>query len=693
MSQFNSIEQQLENMLAAGDFSRLSELSHCGKWEALSDREKDLLGYLLVAQGAMQLSNGDKKAFDSFSLASLVAPHNPQIYYRQAMAFSVYSQSINCLVAACKALQTATQIDPNFYEAWYLWGILLIQRGSFLQEPIFLEESSQKFSEALLHTQDIPKEKKADLFGQWGLCFHVLGKLSGEACDYYRAIEKYRIAAELGLNHAGFWYDYAEVTSGLAGLVGRQDLISEAVRLYQIGIELEPNDFKSWFRLGFCYHRLFESTLDEMYFISAHEAYTHASELDSSEMHVWLNWGILHADAAKEKKDVELFQMSFEKFARADACEPNCPDVLSRWGESQALCGTLTDRVDLMRQAEAKIIRSLELEPENADTWYVYGACLSELGRYFSDAQYYLQAIEKIQYGLSLNSQNPILWHTLSLAHFAIGELNNDVEMIRKALEYFTKVIECTQGRVPAEFWNDWGVAHMKLAELINDQSCVESAIEKFERALGMTGNGSKQYIPSSVDPSWVYNYACALDFLGSFTEDIGKHDKAIQLLTHLINEVPMTPHLRYNLAMALSNYAELTDDIEAYQRALDNFQFFLSHENEDGAAWNDWGLTLINFAELIHESTHPEKSRLLYEQAENKFLHAIALGVTEAFYNLACLYSLLENYPAAMHYIEKAEMAGALPPIDDILHDAWLDGLRQTPHFRHFLARKNSDE
>lgn len=686
MTKENNLEQQLELMLTEGNFVRLTEFIDASKWEIMSLKERDLLGFLFVAQGAMQLGQGEKEALNSFNIASQVASKNPNIFYRQGIAYSLHAGNMQCLISASKAFQKATELKPDFFEAWYMWGTVVLRRGNAMQEACYFEDANEKFCEARKYSNATSETKMADLYGQWGLCWQMHGKLSGEACDLHRALEKYRHAADYGLNHANFWNDYADSTAELAGLIGSKDLLLEAIKLYQQAIQIAPNNFNSWFHAGFCFQRLFDSTRDEQFFFSANEAYTQASELNSTYAILWLNWAVLFAEAAKDKRDADLFQMSFEKFAQADICEPNHPDILSRWGEAQGLCGAYSDRVDLMREAEAKVIRSLEIEPDNADTWFIYGACLSEMGRYFSDESYFHQAIEKLQYGLTLNSQHFMILHTLALAHFAIGELSSNPEMIRRSLEYFSRIMEFSHGKVPPEFWNDWGVSLMKLAEMTLDQTYVESAIEKFDRALGDNQNWFVE--DSLIDSEWLYNYACAHDFLGDHTEDPRHHEKAVNVLTQLLPRDPSAAHVRYNLALALSHLGELTDDYECFQKAHEQFQVLLSQDVEDGLSWNDWGVALLNFAELLHESTHPEKSEELYDQAEEKFQHAISFGYVQAYYNLACLYSLKQNHSGAMHYLEKSEQVGALPSIDDILNDSWLDTLRQTTHFKHFLSQ-----
>lgn len=686
MTKENNLEQQLELMLTEGNFGRLTEFIDKSRWETMSVKERDLLGFLFVAQGTNQLGQGSKEALNSFKLASQIASSNPQVFYRQGIAHALQGMNMQCLIAAGKAFQKATELKPDFFEAWYMWGTILLRRGVCLQETKYFEQADEKFIEAKQYANVVKESKVADLYGQWGLCWQMHGKLSGEACDFHRALEYYRHAADSGLNEVNFWNDYADTTVELAGLIGNRDLLFEAIKLYEQALQEAPHNFNSWFHAGFCFQRLFDSTRDDQFFFSANEAYTHASELDPTSGVLWLNWGVLFAEAAKDKRDPDLFQMSFEKFAKADICEPNHPNILSRWGEAQGLCGAYSDSVELMREAEAKIVRSLEIEPENADTWFIYGACLSEMGRYFSDEQYFHQAIEKLQYGLTLNPRHSMILHTLALAYFAIGELTSQPEMIKQSLVYYARIMEFNHGKAPPEFWNDWGVSLMKLAEITLDQSTVESAIEKFERAIGDSTNWFGEN--SQIELEWLYNYACAHDFLGDHTEDSRHHEKAVSVLAQLLLQDPSATHVRYNLALALSHLGELTDDYGCFQKAHEHFQTILNHDMEDGLAWNDWGLTLLNFAELVQESTHPEKNQELYEQAEEKFLRSIALGYTQAYYNLACLYSLRQNFSGAMHYIEKAEQSGALPSVDDMVQDAWLDPLRQTPDFKHFLAQ-----
>ena len=65
----------------------------------------------------------------------------------------------------------------------------------------------------------------------------------------------------------------------------------------------------------------------------------------------------------------------------------------------------------------------------------------------------------------------------------------------------------------------------------------------------------------------------------------------------------------------------------------------------------------------------------------------AAKLGNIHAHYHLACLYSLLNEQDKAFYFIKKADDFDALPPIQDLLEDDWLENLRKTPNFQNFMT------
>lgn len=684
MENYTPLHKQLREILTQRDFSRLSAFQSPSTWTVLTSDERHLLGMLFVAKGEHQLREGDNKVMESFSLASQVASDNPQVFFQQAVAYATQNRNLRCLNEACKALASAVELDPQFFDAWHAWGSILVLIGEIHGKGNFFQEADKKFEKAQIHAQNIEPAKMGSLYWQWGLCWQSLGQLSGEAHDFYYAIDKFRKALDFSYQNHEYWNDFGNTVAMLGMLIGKKELFFEAIELFRKVISMTPDYFQGWLNLGSTYQRLFEQETDEAYFQSAYECFVRAAELNSKSLDLWMCWGKLFLDSGKVNYDIEQLRISSEKFELANSIEPNHPDVLRFLAEAQMMCGAYLERLDLMRQAEQKIIHSLELNAENVDAWYVYGTCLTELGRYFSDEALYVKAIEKYQYGLTLNSQHARLWYGLALAHYALAELQYNPKLCQESANFCAKVIECGGQAVP-QFWNDWGVTLLKLAEMTHDQTNVELAIEKLEKAIG--SKDVSDLDPSQCDLEYVYNYGCAYDFLGDNTEDARDYEKAIQILSFVVKQDPSYTHARYNLALALSHLGELEEDIESFHKSLEQFQILLSQDAEDEAAWNDWGMTLLHLGQLLYDPIHPMHSLTYYEQAEEKFTHAIALGHASSFYNLACLYSLIGNNTAAMHYIERSEASGALPSIDDIMHDEWLIALREMPEFKSFIA------
>src|SRR5690606_38851680 len=76
-----------------------------------------------------------------------------------------------------------------------------------------------------------------------------------------------------------------------------------------------------------------------------------------------------------------------------------------------------------------------------------------------------------------------------------------------------------------------------------------------------------------------------------------------------------------------------------------------------------------------------------LYLDAEEKISKAGHLGNEDAYYLLAALYSILGRLYESMTLIEKALSIRALPSLEDLLEDEWLENLRSTGAFASFIS------
>jgi tetratricopeptide (TPR) repeat protein len=589
------------------------------------------------------------------------------------------------LQSATQALQAAIGIDPSFCEGWSTWGCVLAQIGLSQGEASYFQEALQKFATGARALDQLDQEKQGVFYWQWGWCWFLQGRHSGEAQDFRIALGHYQRSSDLGIGTADFWVDYGNALVELSQLINGADLLLKATELFRSALRQVPDHFEAWYHLGCCGYRLLIYTKENSYFQLAHECLKKAVELRKNSALVWFSWGKLLLEEGSRQENSALLEESCQKFSQAYALESDHAHILSAWAEAEMHWGAIEERLELLRSAEEKITRSLHIYSKDTDAWGIYGACLMELAHYFEDDRLFEQAIEKIRYGLTLDSHKAGLWHALALAYFALGESHQDASMIEQSVSCSSRAVSCSKEMVP-QFWNDWGVALMALFEISEERTAIEAAIQKFERILGSDWSKEQKEIEC------LYNYGCALNLLGSLTENALEQEKAIQVLAYVLQLNPDHIQARQNFALAYLQLGQLTDEISHYQNAMEQFEHLAFLDPEDAVVLTDWGTTLIHIGFLTQDISHSQSGKEWYERAEEKLLQAISLGALNAYYPLGCVYSLLENPTAAMHYIEKAELVGTLPTIDHLGHDEWLENLRDTAGFRNFIQEKRED-
>lgn len=687
MTNIQKILREIEQSQA---FDQLEPFKQPVVWKKLPSEERLLLARLLVLQGAQQLAQGSHRVIESFEMAAQIAFNSPTILLQQGMILSAYRDNMRCLSIANKLLSRALEADPRLIQAWLLKAQVLMDIGLFENEASYFQEANQSFEKAfsLIEIAQEPIDQ-GEYFWKWGSCIASLGKLSGEPLDFHQAIEKFHRAYGLGCSGMQFYLDFGHAYADLAALLEKPEYFTEALKLFNQAIKCDLTAFEGWYNQACCLQCLTEFTHHDQLFEQAERSFARAAEMNPEYSMVWLKWGQLETTIGKVKRDQQKLESSLEKFARANEIEPGHSQILNSWAETVLYLGSQEERLDLVHAARSKILVSLQIQPEDPHTWYLYGSCLNELGRYFNSEELYHLAIEKFQYGLSLSKQKPLLWYGLALANFALGEVTEEQSYFEKAVRYCSRVIECG-GAGFAQFWNDWGVALLKLAELSEQTSHVEMAIDKFERAL-------KQPVENidsqEVDLEWVYNYGSAYDLLGELTEEPAHCEKAVQILSQVVQLDPEYAPARYNLALAFTHLGESLCDVEHYQKASEHFQHLLNQDPEDEMIHLDYGMSLTNLGLLVEDTNNPDPSQALFKLAETHLMHAASLGNAQAHYQLAGLFSLMGQLNQAMHSLERAQYFDALPGIEDLLHDEWLEALRQTPPFRQFIHELSSKQ
>jgi tetratricopeptide (TPR) repeat protein len=547
----------------------------------------------------------------------------------------------------------------------------------------FLHEADTRFVRAAELLEE-RAEKDSALYWRWGECWYHLGLQSGEAMDFHHAVEKMQKAEALGADGVSFWIDFGNTLGALGRLIGRHELLAEATDTYRKAVAVDPESYGAWLCYAHGLKVLYEWTYREAYLMEALEAYEQASHLNEESEELWLQWGELLGQVGWAREDLGLLQQSAEKLGNADLCQPDEPEILCLWGTVLMHTGSLTERLELLKEAEEKILKAVELDPDSVEAWCAYGSCLCELGAYFSDEEYYLQAIARYQYALTLDPENALLWQGLGQAQFSVGELQIDIGIMERALEAYGKATELDQSRGPS-VWADWAVALMKMGDLLQDKDFIQAAVLRFEAAIQLHREGDHREL------HWLYHYGCALDILGDFEEGTSYYERAIQVFMHILEVDPEHRHARHQLALSHFHLGEALSDVDCFTRSLEQFEFVVEEDEEDEVVWNDWGLALLTLSQLVEDPSQPDASRHLRQEAEIRLNRAASLGSVQAFYNLACLYSLSGRLSESLEQLVRARHHQSLPGVEDLSSDEWLEAVRELDEFQQLIDTTKS--
>lgn len=636
------------------------------------------MAHSLLLQGQMSLLKGDlKHGLELFDSAVKLEAKDPKLFFSQGLSLFEYGSEEGKeknLLLASKKFKKAVALYPKYFEAWHAWGSTLCALGITFQEHHYFQEAIVKLRKALALSEEQPDDVLSEL--HWDLAtVHIhLAEHSGEAMDLHQAIDAFQKASSyLGTLSADFWKDFGTTCMKFAGQIRDIRFYAQAINCFKQSIALEPGE--GWALLAQAMEKLYEITHDEDHFSQANECFATATQLHPNDGSLWFAWAQFLCESGRRSPEAKRWRTCIEKCQRAHALEHELPMVQAVWAEALASLGVLTERVDLILEAQNKIAAIIEEEEGLPELWFSYGMCQLALAKYFKEEDHYYQAIEKFQTGISIDRTCHAHWHAIGNSYSLLGQIENHPENLEKSLRFYQRALDLHSS---SHYIIDYAIALYKLGDLTKDQKYLDESILQFEKALGLQRNAIYLH------PDWLFHYACALDSLGDFHEEDFYYLRAIEILSHVLMVDPDFYEVHHQLALALSHLGELKEEADYFYRAIHHYRLSLKHDEENDLVILDWAITLINLAQHALDGTEADQ---FYRDAEHKLISAAKLGNLQSYYHLSCLYSLMGNYDLSIFYLEKADQMQALPPIDELLQDQWLDGLRCTGDFREFLS------
>jgi len=633
----------------------------------------------LQNQVETKLLAGDITGLKFFDHAVELDPDNANLLYRQGLALFEYgseSKTKKYLLLANKKFKKALHSNANCFDTWSAWGNTLHHLGEVFGQRHYYNDARDKLQKAIKCTEEQSADEIAQVYWDLGKVLSKISEHSGEVSDLNSALDAYSKASSLNEQlPSQFWNGYGNVSLKLGVQINDIRLYLKAVNCQKNAISKSVSSFDSWHLLGDALLQLYHLTHDEDHFAQANDCFISAAKLKPENKDIWISWAKLLMNSGKRLKDAKRLFSAVEKCHRAYSCNRKDETTINFWAESLAVLGSITDRLDLIGEAENKIAEALDTFGQTPDVCYAHGAVLNAYGNYYNDVDYYYQAVEKFQEGLSINRINHKLWFNLGLTYRIIAELENDPSLFQRAGKFFARAINL---QPDSTYYYEYALSLAKLAEFNQEKETIENALIGFEQAFSLQKNAVY------LQPLWLFQYASTLDLMGDLQDDDKYYFKAIEILKRVLMLDPDFSGIHYKLALIHGHLAELTEETEIYQRALSHYKIAFTNNEENEQLILDWSLTLINLSEI---TPYTEEREQLLKEAEYKLIQSAKLGNVEVYYHLSCLYSLTQQYEKAMYFLEKAENFEALPPLDDVLEDTWLDNLRQTEVFKAFIS------
>lgn len=639
----------------------------------LFDSENFNHSAFLQKQGEDSLLQGDTKGLKYFDLAANLDQNNPQLFYEQGLCLTNYGREHKkkkYLLLANKKFKLATSLQPEFFLAWQAWGNTLFTLGNLFSETHFYEEAKKKLETASnLSSNSLLNYQLAQVFRK-------LAEKSGEVSDLQEALHHFKIATTTTeAISSELWLDYGSTCFTLGLQLNDSRLLLQSISFFKEGLRQNESFAPLWTELAKALSYLYELTHDEDHFCQANECFMNSVKLQSQNSDIWAAWALFLKNSGQRLHDIKRLRSSIEKCQRALLCSRKNISATIVWIESLAYLGLELEQLDLIYEASNKALEATEKFGSTPKLCKASGITLFALGKYYNDLDYYYQAIEKFQEGVSIDRTCHDLWYHLGHTYSVAAELESDMECYERAARFFAKAIHL---HAKDSYYFEYACAVAKIGAQRQDQKTLEIAIVHFEQAFSLQNN------PMSVETNFLYQYALALDLMGDLIGEESYYEKSIEILSKILLVEPDYPDIHFRIGVIYTHLGEMMQMQEPFFRAIQHYKLGYQHDEENENIFLEWGLALMNLAEFAEDE---EEKRVVYEEAEFKLMQSAKLGNAPAYYHLACLFSLQNQFEKSFFFLKKAAMFDGMPPLDDVLEDLWLEGLRSTERFRTFLT------
>ncbi len=634
---------------------------------------------VLFRKGEMKLIQGDANGLHYFELAAANDSQNQELFFSMALAIFHFGSFPGRERYLLKAIRFFNRVKK--VEALHPLGCSYYLLGKKNGEMHYFQKAKEIFVKAIEKINFLSTDVVADLFWDNALVWIELANRSGEALDTHIALKSFDQAAETEEKlPAEFWQSYGKTAIHLAEQLNDFSLYQKGIANLKQAVALELSSFECWFDLGQGFAKIFYLTLDEEHFTQATESFTTAVELKPSALSVWIAAAELLLTAGKLSSNRKMLMSGLDKCKRAARFHNRNLQLNVLKARLLTAIGHTKEEIKWIYDSQ-NILNSIENKCKKDPNYYLaYGETLEALGIYYDDLDYTFQAIEKYQLGLSLDSTHHALWYSMGQGYSHSFAFANEHEDLQLSIRFFKRALHL---KASSLYHLSLASALTKSAEHEESKTPLSLALIHFDKAFSLHRNALYTM------PEWHFEYAVALDLLGDYEDDEEVYVQAIDILNQVLMVDPQFPHIHHRLAIVHSHLGELTGEGSIFMRALHHYRLEQRRSEDEEQLLLDWGVTLINLACTLRlQYGEIEETKSYFQMARQKLTQCARHGYAPAFFHLGCLEVQMSNFPHAMSYLAKADQHDVLPSYEELMHDEWLDPIREEPAFKEFMQK-----
>lgn len=645
-------------------------------WEQLNLNERQVLARLFLLKAASAFAKEKEQALftaqrllsvdfsSSFSLAQQMLEKGVQNNDPFLISFAVC-----CLEPFEKTLSSDS--DKAFLEVFsqaYYEHAKRTNSSKHLEAVIdycrWLKKQEAKDPQALAC---LSKRQAESLF--------LLGEIQGEACDYFQALQAFVQAQAFYDDSWEFCSLQAICYERLFALLGKIEFLYQAKNCFEKALLVEDKDLDTNLK--------FLTMLVSLYLIDGDDSHLSRAQFllyeslpkDLPAVRFQLSRLLFHS--GRLQGDVDKMAQAKDLLESLLFPHELLTDVKDLLVEVYLALGQDEEDLTILKKAEAFFEDEWTLENDSGQGALARIKYLVALGEYFGEVHYFHEALGRLQEYHGNKTEH--FYALFASTCYELFLLNKKHAFLEQSLEHIEKAIGMASYN--PIYWGLKGSILSKKAEYNNEQDLCLVANQAFEKALEI--RAKLVY----ADLVWLCDYAFNNFLIGEFTQEEEDLEKVVELFSLILSIDPSYLDARFYLAQALLGLGSMTSNLDSLNLAIDHYKALLKKDEEDDLVLCDMGECFVTLFLILKEQGDTELAQENLQLAEESLLKAAYLGNTDAYYNLACLYSLKGRFEETLFYLQRAFATDSLPPMEEIMEDDWLEDFRNSKLFKLFCT------